>query len=455
MRMFRSQLHKTRHDLETSSLEDRNNQVYGVSQKSQHLRIIYSIRCYFQIGNPSGFLVFKQHDVFQVYEAIFIAARDYTNARMQATVEDPEDIVRAYNAVLSICALLSADRLDKADARTLRRKLIKHVRILVFSELMHLLPRMFTQVALLANGSGKLKRASLESLQRAGAVANKIPRWPPRHPLRRILSNLVILGHSEDPSIVSQVAKNARKCVLETCNNREFRSTAYSDGPGPPHFMVDAKRDQDVLLLGNQYQVHTEKSGRVWKANEKQFSHSSRPSKSKPARGNPRGESNSRLQRNDESQRIVRQLDKSLVQNSISDSRGKNRHAEPYKQGQLNIAANHVRVATAGVVPEHNRADSLMDSLPEDNVDRESLPTQRGERVASDQTKDSPCYCSPENAVLVFRGKGDEMGILDRFRFYIEQISGEELDWRPLPPINHPRGLCESRICWTVSTSLS
>ena len=382
----------------------------------------------FQVGHPSDSLTFKGHDAFQVYEAIFIAARDYTNARIQNTVETPSYIFRAYSAMYLICVLLSAAGVGQGTAPTFRRKPTKRVRVL--NELMHLLPCMFTQVVLLANGPGKLATASMESLQYADAAASKIPGWPPRHPMRRILSNLVVLGHSEDPGNVAQVAENARKCVLETCNNKGLRSTEYSDQLGRRHFTEGGERFRKVLRQSTFKEIHidyAEKTVRGWNMGDNPVLQTGWIFELEHAKLNARSESTDDLRRNHNLPHITRQLNEGLGGKPTSDIRNKSQRAEVDERDQLN-------------------------NVPRNCQDLGTLSLQQGEQAAIDHLDDGPCQSSAESAVLVLKEKGDYMGILDRFRLYIEQFFGEELDWRPLPPIKHPEVLDQSRISWTVST---
>lgn len=81
-------------------------------------------------------------------------------------------------------------------------------------------------------------------------------------------------------------------------------------------------------------------------------------------------------------------------------------------------------------------------------------PVHQGEYGSTGEEDDSPYQNSAENTVLVSKESGDETGIFDHFRLYVEHIFGEELDWRPLPPIKHPLGRSQSRISWTVSAEI-
>lgn len=397
--MFKMRLPSKRNYYGGSEIDVQDKFLNKSSQKQKHLRIIIRVPHEFPPPHPAESLTSNIHDVFHVYEAIFHASRDYASARFQNTVETPGYIIKAYCAVYLICGLLSADQLDKNDAPAARRKPRKHARVLVLNELTHLIPCMFTQVVLLANGSGKLAGASMTPLQCADAAASKVPGWPPRHPVRRILSNLLILGYSEDPTIVSQVAENARKCVLETCDNEGLRSAAHRDRLRGHPRREEGDHFQETLpstTPEGMQRVDTEYSHGVGNRFNHRDLQPSRPLQSAQAEWEAQMNSKDNLRHGDESQCATRsrQLDKDLYQSSASGG---------------------------GDTGQHN---------------------------------DYPAQNPAEDAVLVSTGTGDEMGIFDYFRLYVERFFGEELDWRPLPPIKHPVGRCQSRISWTVSASV-
>lgn len=446
LRMFKTRLIKYRHDPGAFTPEERYRLVDGVSQKRQQIRIIYNTPRDFQVGHPSDSLAFMEHDAFQVYEAIFIATRDYTSARIQDIFEAPSHVARAYSAIYLICMLLSAAQLDDGSAPALRRKPIKHARVL--RELTHLLPGMFTQVVLLSNGSDKLAKTSMASLQYADAVARQIPGWPPRHPVRRIMSNLVVLGHSEDPKIVSQVAKNARRCVLETCSSKGFRSTACANQRGQRHSIESAKTNQKVLppsSLEEVHQVDTGKSGRIGDSHEKPTLQQSWLPESEQAKVNSCSEAKDNLPCNDRLQHTIQQLNKGLGQKSSDGHEHKAQRAQNLEKDQTNMEASLMKPVATSVSLEQG-------SLKNSGI--ATLAAQQGEDDFLNQQGDGPVESSAENAILISKDKNYEMGILDRCRLFIERIFGEELDWRPLPPIKHPLGPHESRMSWTVSISI-
>lgn len=446
--MFKTRLIQLghRHNSKAFTPEEREGLVDGVSQKRQQIRIIYNTPCDFQVGHPSDSLAFMEHDAFQVYEAIFIATRDYTSARIQDIFEAPSHVARAYSAIYLICMLLSAAQRDDWSAPTLRRKPIKHARVL--RELTHLLPGMFTQVVLLANGSEKLAKTSMASLQYADAVARKIPGWPPRHPVRRIMSNLVVLGHSEDPKIVSQVAKNARRCVLETCSSKGFRSTACANQRPQRHSIESVKTNQKVLPPSSPEEVHrvdTGKSGRIGNSHENPTLQQSWLPESEQAKVNSCSEAEDNLPCNDRLQHTIQQLNKGLDQKSSSGHEHKAQRAQNLEKNQSNMASSLMKPVATSVVFEQGSLN---------NSGIATLPARRGGDGFLNQQGDGPVESSAGNAILISRETDYNMGILDRCRLFIEQIFGEELDWRPLPPIKHPLGPYQSRMSWTVSTSI-
>lgn len=327
-----------------SELDVRDKFLNKSSQKQKHLRIV--IRApheFLKPSHPADSLTSNIHDAFHVYEAISPASRDYASARFQNTVETSGYIIKAYCAVYLICGLLSAGQLDKNDAPAARRKPRKRARVLVLNELTHLIPCMFTQVVLLANGSGKLAGASMAPLQCADAAASKVPGWPPRHPVRRILSNLVILGYSEDPMIVSQVAENARKCVLETCDNEGLRSATHRDQlRGRP------RREEGDYL---QKSLPPTAPEGIHRANtegnsfHKRHPKSSWPSESQQANREAHSDSKNNLHHDEESQYAT------------------GRHARTHKHTQLITAAKHVDVAPATAL-EQGSANALKDQSP-------------------------------------------------------------------------------------------
>lgn len=433
--MLETKLFKYRHDSRAFTSEERDKLVDEVSQKRQQVRILYFTPYDFQVGHPSDSLAFKERDVFQVYEAIFTATRDYTSARIQDIFQAPSHIARAYSAIYLICMLLSAAQLDGGGAPALQRKHTKHARVL--KELTHLLPGMFTQVVLLSNGSGKLAKKSMASLQCADAVARNIPSWPPRHPVRRIMSNLVVLGRSEDPKILSQVAKNARRCVLETCNNRGLRSTAYADQLGRHHSFELAKTNQKVLppsLLEEVHRVDTEKSGRTGNSYETPVLKQSLLSESEKAEVNSRSEAKDKLQQN-----------KGFDQEPSSDHEHKSQRAQDPDKNQPNIAASHMKSVDTSVACEQG-------SLK--NSGGAALAVQPSGDGFLNQLDDGPGQNSAKNVILISKEPECEIGVLDTCRLFIERIFGEELDWRPLPPIKHPLGPSQSRMSWTVGISI-
>lgn len=454
--MYLVRLPRKRHYFETSrrELNVRDKLIDKSSHKQQHLRILNCVAQEVSVPHPAESLTFKIHDVFHVYEAIFLASRDYTSARIQNTVETPSYTVRAYSAVYFICWLLSAHQLDQGGAPAVQRNLKKHVNVLVLNELTHLIPCMFTQVVLLANDSGKLAETSIASLQYADAAASKVPGWPPLHPVRRILSNLVILGQSEDPRIISQVAKNARKCVLETCNNKGIRSGAYSDQDGRRRRHEGGNLLQKGLpptTLKKENRVDTERIDRVGSSFQNQSLQSSSPLESAKAEGEARGNTKDNLQHDDESNHVNRQLDTEISQSSTSGIEDNGDRANVHKHGQLGTTANHTNASTACDVLEQGNTVSQRNQLLESDLHLETLPTQQVKHVTTSQQDDCP-YRTSENVVLFSKGTGDEMGILDHARLYIEHIFGEELDWRPMPPIKRPIEPGQSRLSWTVST---
>lgn len=265
---------------------------------------------------------------------------------------------------------------------------------------------MFTQVVLLANGPDKLAKASMASLQNADAMASKISGWPARHPLRRILSNFVVLGLSEDPKIVSQVAENARKCVLETCNNQGLGSTAYPNQLG--RYCESA-----------QTKVYT------------------------------RSNSKDNLRHSNKLRYITRQPSKGLDQRCTSDCGKKSQQKETSIQSQLSITVKDLKTSAANDALERVNKKSFS----EDDTDLGPLSAQRIEHFAVIRLDDVPHQNSTASAVLTLK-ETDEIGILDRCRSRIEWMFAQELDWSPLPPVKHPLGPCQSRICWAVSTSI-
>lgn len=454
--MYLVRLPRKRHYFEAPrrELDMRDKLVDKSLHKQQHLRIFNCVFHEVTVPHPAESLTFKIHDVSHVYEAIFLASRDYTSARIQNTVETPSYTVRAYSAVYFICWLLSAHQLDQGSAPAVQRNLKKHVSVLVLNELTHLIPCMFTQVVLLANDSGKLAETSMASLQYADAAASKVPGWPPLHPVRRILSNLVILGQSEDPRIISQVAENARKCVLETCNNKGIRSAACSDQGGRRRRHEGGNLLQKGLpstTLEKDNRVDTARIHRVGSSLHNKSLQSSSPLESEKAEGEARGNSKYKLQHDDESKHVNRQLDTDICQSSTSGIGDNGYRANVHNQGQLSTAANNTNASTACAFLEQVNTDSLGNQLSESDLNLETPPAQQVEHVTTNQQDDCPHQTS-ENVVLFSKGTSDEMGTLDHFRLYIEHIFGLELDWRPMPPIKRPIGVGQSRISWTVST---
>lgn len=436
--MFKMRLPRKRNYYGASELDVQDKLLNKSSQKQKHLRIISRVPYEFLPPHPAESLTSKVHDVFHVYEAIFHASRDYASARFQNTVETPGYIIKAYCAVYLICGLLSADQSDKNEAPAARRKPRKHARVLVLNELTHLIPCMFTQVVLLANGSGKLAGASMTPLQCADAAASKVPGWPPRHPVRRILSNLVILGHSEDPTIVSQVAENARKCVLETCDNEGLRSVAHRDRLRGHPRLEEGDHFQETLpptTPEGTHRVDTEYNHRVGSSFNTRDLQPSQPLQLAQAERETHSNPKNNLHHDDELQHAT------------------GRHARIHKHTQLITAANHADAATATAL-EQGSVDTLKDQSPGKDPGLGTPPVQQGEHDATGREDDSPYQNSAEKAVLVSKDTGDGMGIFDHFRLYVEHIFGEELDWRPLPPIKHPLGRCQSRISWTVSADM-
>lgn len=420
--MFKTRFKKWNYS-RTSNHKVTDEHIERAVQKNHSLRMIFHVPRDFYFGHPMKSLALKANDGFHIYETIFIAARDYTIARIQDPIEAPKDIARAYSAVYLMCWILSAGELDE------KQKLTRQVRVLALIELMHLIPYMFMQLVFMTDGADELAKSSMALLQYAVTVATKMPGWPSRHPVRLILSNFVVLGRSEDPEILSQVAKNARECVLETCN-RELGSRL--------HLTDRAKHYQSILPFSSSedlYLFNTKQRTGMEKAPKKPVS-----------------------QRNglvNELQRIHRQLNRDYHQKVTTDSRGKSEGSNVVTKGLSNTSISHRKGAAEGAVIERSRVLSLVTVPRTQGSDLGTAHAQQGEQILNDQSDKDPCEKSAGNAVLVSKDSGDNITIFDQFRLFVERIFGAKLDWRPLPPLMHPLGPYQSRMFWTVSTCLT
>lgn len=453
--MLKTALLKKRYPSWISVLEEIYKNGDGAAQRPPRIRIIYRMPLYSQVELPLESLAFKEHDAFRTYEAIFLAARDYTNSRIQETLNTSRSISRAYAALYLICWLLSTDQVDDGHTLALRRKIIKHAKATFYSDLTHVLPYMFTQleVVLLANVSNNLADTPSASLKHANAAASKIPGWPSRHPVRRILSNFVVLSRSENPHIVSQVAENARQCVLDTCSDNGLCSTGYSDQLRRRCFSEGTECFQKIpssFPLEQMHQAHSVKQGRQGKSRRNPDQQRG-VSELEQTEMDARSDSKDDLQRDGIPQELTRQLTEDLDQDSTPNDGHEIQCAGIHEGHQLNDAASHMNVAAVGNVTEEVSAISVTDLLPRDGPALGTLPVQQVEHVAFERLKDGPRQSSAENMAPLLKEKDGETSTLDRIRLYIERLVGEELDWHPLPSIKRPLGLNQSRMSWTVS----